>query len=380
MEAYLLSLRIGVFLLASLAAGVLPVPVAIADEGAQCKRALSRDGKLVDGADPRLVATACLAAAEHESDPVSHFMAGLIYEQGIGQPKDSDKAKLWYRRAALKGQPEAQLAMGRLAEANQTLDWALAWYAAAARNGHAAAGAEWLRLKTAAPAETWRAAIDSFSIEDSLGDVGNIAGSGSGIVLSDSIVLTNEHVIEYCDKVAVAPGFPAKVVAKDAARDLAVLKVATPVGKVATLATEAPIGAEDALITGGFPGTDLDDPTFAMTEGQRSKRDLGDAGDEYWLLTNQIGSGNSGGPLLDASGLVRGVVFASLPVTGIVKKSAPKGGKEGMAIHLDTVKGFLDQHRVSYRKAATGPVQPGDAAAMKSHAAAITALVVCLQD
>lgn len=351
-----------------------------ADAGAQCKRALGRDGKLVAGADPALVAKACLAAAEQNNDPLAQYLAGLIYEQGIGQKRDADKAKLWYRRAAFEGQAEAQLGMGRLAEATQTLDWALAWYAAAARNGNAAAGAEWLRLKTAAPAEIWRAAIDAFSIDDSLGGLGNIAGSGSGIVLSDSIVLTNEHVVEFCDRVAVAPGFPARVVAKDAARDLAILKVATPVGNVATLAATAAIGENDKLVTGGFPGTDADDPTFVMTEGQRSKRSLGDAAGDYWLLTNQINAGNSGGPLLDSGGLVRGVVFASLPVTGIVKKSAPRGGKEGMAIRLDTVTGFLDEHRVNYRKAATGPVPPGDTAGMKNHVAGITALVVCLQD
>lgn len=351
--------------------------LALADLGGQCRASLTLDGQLRDGADPGIVAKACLAAAEKNDDPLSQYMAGLVYEFGIGGSKDSMKAKNRYRGAANKGHAQAQLAMGRLSEKTRNLDWALAWYARAAMNKNAEAQAALLRLKTAEPREMWRAAMSALAIDDNDGGMGDVLGSGSGIVLGDGIVLTNEHVVEHCDRMSVAPGIPAKVVAKDAERDLAVLRTGIQVGAVASLATSPEIGADDRLFTGGYPGIGTDDPTFVVTEGKKSSRDLGKETADYWLLTNTINPGNSGGPLLDDSGLVRGVVFAALPVTGIVKKTAPKRAHEGMAIRLDTVKGFLDEHKVAYRTLAKGEV--AKAADMEKHIAAITVLVTCLQ-
>ena len=119
------------------------------------------------------------------------------------------------------------------------------------------------------------------------------------------------------------------------------------------------------------------EPTFVMTTGRRSERKVtGDDMDLYWLLTNQIDPGNSGGPLIDASGRVVGVVAAELPVTGIVKKSAPVGLKEGMAVRAGVVRAFLDRHGIAYRTVAQGSV-PKTAADMKRHAAAVSVLVEC---
>jgi S1-C subfamily serine protease len=369
-------LRLRSFLiLAALPLLLLTVRPGQANDNDSCRAAFTSDDRLRGNADPGLAAKACLAAAETSNDPKLQFMAGLVWEQGIGGKQDSVKAADWYRRAAEKGQPKAQLAMGRLAELRDDFGAALAWYGAAALKKNQSAQAAFLRLRIARPAAMWEAAEQAILIDDSLGDLADLAGSGSGIVLSDTIVLTNEHVVEHCDRMAVAPGLPAKVLAKDAERDLAVLQTTIPVGSAATLALAAEIGLEDTLFTGGYPGIGKADPTFMTTEGRRSARNIGKEGEEFWLLKNQIGPGNSGGPLLDSSGLVRGVVFASLPVTGIVKKSAPKGGHEGMAIRLDTVKSFLDQHKIAYTTGSVGPV--AYAGGITKHIAGITVLVEC---
>lgn len=347
-----------------------------ADAGDSCRASLSLDGQLRNGANPGDVAKACLTAAEANKDPVSQYMAGLIYEYGIGESKDSMKAKNRYRDAAYKGYAQAQFAMGRMFEESQAFDWALAWYARAATNKNQAAQAAFVRLKAAEPGDMWQAAMNAISIDDSQGGIGDIAGSGSGIVVSDNIVITNEHVVEHCDRMSIAPGIPATVVAKNAELDLAVLKTSFRTGGVAQFADQADIAFEDKLYTGGYPAANEDaDPDFAMTEGQRSKRDIGEESEKSWLLSNQVNPGNSGGPLLDSSGLVKGVVFASIPVTGIVKKTAPKRGHEGMAIRLDTIKGFLKQNGIAYQTASVGPVK--SAGDMEPHVADITVLVEC---
>ncbi|MBL8710983.1 MAG: trypsin-like peptidase domain-containing protein [Rhodospirillaceae bacterium] len=356
---------------------VAPSLVALADTDDQCNRSLSLEGQLVDGADPDQVAEVCLAAAEKGNAPIAQYMAGLIYEQGIGHPRDAGKAKTWYRRAAHKGEARAQFAMGRLAEAEGAFDWALAWYAAAARNRLGEGESAWLRLKVVAPDATWRATVHATSLSDSIGGLDDIVGSGSGIVVADRYVVTNEHVVAGCDRMSIAPGIPARIVASDADRDLAILKTEIAIGAVADLAGANEVAPGETLLTGGYPGIGDADPTFVMTEGRLSTRSVGKDADEFWLLTNTIDPGNSGGPLLDERGLVRGVVFASLPITGIVKKSAPKGGREGMAIRLDQVKAFLDEHTIAYRTAPIGPVK--QAAELKGHVAAITVLVACFE-
>jgi hypothetical protein len=63
-------------------------------------------------------------------------------------------------------------------------------------------------------------------------------------------------------------------------------------------------------------------------------------------------------------------------VTGIVKKSAPVGLKEGMAVRAGVVRAFLDRHGIAYRTVAQGSV-PKTAADMKRHAAAVSVLVEC---
>jgi S1-C subfamily serine protease len=355
-------------------------PAARADQAGQCMASLSLDGKLHSGADAAQVASACLGAANGGSVQ-AYYLAGLVLEQGIGTAKDPGKAESWYRKAAGKGQPQAQslaqFAIGRIAEAQGKHDIALSWYSRAALKGHARAAEALLRLRIEDPAAVFAAAEYTIIIDPSLGSDDDFSKFGSGIVIGNGVVLTNEHVVAGCSQMAVAPGLPAQIVATDPASDLAVIKTRIPLGDPAAIAPDDTLSAEMDLYTGGYPGVGTAEPTFVMTTGRRSERKVtGDDMDLYWLLTNQIDPGNSGGPLIDASGRVVGVVAAELPVTGIVKKSAPVGLKEGMAVRAGVVRAFLDRHGIAYRTVAQGSV-PKTAADMKRHAAAVSVLVEC---
>jgi len=366
------------FVLPVLLVILLGAPAARADNATQCTKGLSSDGKLHSGADAGKVAQACLAAAGN-GDAQAYYRAGVVLEQGIGGTKDAAKAENWYRKAADKGQVDAQLALGRLAEAESKPDRALGWYSRAALKNNKPAQEALQRLRIAKPKAMWDAAEFAIEIDPSLGTDANLTKSGSGIIIGPDLVLTNEHVVAGCTQMAVAPGLPARVLATDAAKDLAVIKTTIPLGTPIPFAPGDTLPMEMTLYTGGYPGLDSNAPTFVMTTGHLSSRKIGsDGAQDYWLLSNQIHPGNSGGPLFDDTGRVVGIVAAELPVTGIVKKSAPKGGREGMAVRSALARTFLDKNKIAYTTADKGPVTNA-AANMESHAAAATVLVECFE-
>ncbi len=98
------------------------------------------------------------------------------------------------------------------------------------------------------------------------------------------------------------------------------LRTSIKVGDNAVFATADEIGPDQEVYTAGFPGPDDTLPNFKMTTGKLANRTMGELEGAGWRLTNTVAPGNSGGPLMDASGRVLGVVVAHIPVTGIVKK------------------------------------------------------------
>jgi len=151
----------------------------------------------------------------------------------------------------------------------------------------------------------------------------SLVGHGSGFA---DLVLTNAHVVAPLAqdpnmRAGIVPsqgksGYFAKVVAFSPKNDLALLRLSEPGSlPTATLFTGAVTDGEDVYAV-GYPGnvdqaqglnpSDLMSPTVpvktrgAVSAGRSSK------GFETILHTAPIGSGNSGGPLLDACGRVIG--------------------------------------------------------------------------
>ncbi|MBW3084922.1 Serine protease [Austwickia sp. TVS 96-490-7B] len=148
---------------------------------------------------------------------------------------------------------------------------------------------------------------------------------GSGWVFARQLVVTNAHVVAGSRKVTVrhlSSRLPAKVVAFDAARDLAVLAV--PGLTAAPLALGEDLAHSDSAVVAGYPrGGPL------RVEAARVREVLDAKGDDiygqaqvqrkvYSLLAT-VQPGNSGGPLLSPDGKVSAVVFARSqddPLTG----------------------------------------------------------------
>lgn len=168
-------------------------------------------------------------------------------------------------------------------------------------------------------------------------------GWGTGfVVAADGHILTNHHVIKGGSKVSVRlPGskvpLPAKVLAEDSERDMALVKIEIPDGiklkPVRIAAAEVSRGAEIGVY--GFPGGEEMGKGLKFTWGHVS--DEPDQNEEkMYLLDCRVNPGNSGGPLCNNRGHVIGMV--TLKVGGFGMDSY------GMALPAKDLRAFLKEH------------------------------------
>ncbi len=183
-----------------------------------------------------------------------------------------------------------------------------------------------------------------------------IAGSyryGSGIVLDgQGHILTDNHVIANCPQLhAVAADgstSTATLAATDASNDLALLTTERRWPAWARFRDSRAIRPGETVVATGFPLGGLVSRDMAVTTGSLTTL-AGMQGDTRQLqFSAPIQPGNSGGPLLDDTGRVIGVVFATLSTAGA---TALAGGavpqNANFAIKSDTVREFLNANRVS---------------------------------
>jgi serine protease Do len=181
-------------------------------------------------------------------------------------------------------------------------------------------------------------------------------GLGSGFLIGDGLVLTNNHVVEIQDengprgkfrpmdeiKVVTdesAPGgareFKAKVIGNDPKADIALLRIeGKDVGslKYATLGDSDAIEVGDYVVAIGEPfGLQATVTTGIISAKERSQ--FGGAYSDYLQTDASINPGNSGGPLFNLKGEVVGINAAIISGANTI----------GFAIPIAVVKQILPQ-------------------------------------
>ncbi len=151
-------------------------------------------------------------------------------------------------------------------------------------------------------------------------------GSGSGSIIdAEGDILTNNHVIEGAQKVAVSFGgqknYAARVIGRDPDTDLAVIRLVETPRETLTI---VPLGDSDKLAVGqkvlaiGNPfGLDRTLTTGVISGLQRPIRARNNRPIEGAIQTDaSINPGNSGGPLLDSHGRMVGINSQILSPSG----------------------------------------------------------------
>lgn len=140
---------------------------------------------------------------------------------------------------------------------------------------------------------------------------------GTGFFISaQGHMLTNEHVIEGCRALFVhveGQRLNARLVRADETNDLALLRVdVREAPAFARFRSGAPIRPGDGVVVAGFPLQDVLQNGLNITTGNVSAT-VGLGGNTARMqITAPVQPGNSGGPLLDLSGNVVGVIVSGL--------------------------------------------------------------------
>src|SRR5216684_2883553 len=178
--------------------------------------------------------------------------------------------------------------------------------------------------------------------------------SGSGVAIGiQGEILTNSHVVENCAKITVQLSSnnsqTSLLVARDQKNDLAVIRIDTAPASVTAFRDGTPIRAGDTVVALGYPLTGLLASSANLSVGNVSA--VAGLGDDYryFQISAPVQSGNSGGPLLDASGHLVGIVTAKLNAVGIARFTGDIPQNVNFAIKAEVARAFLDSRGVKYQ-------------------------------
>jgi S1-C subfamily serine protease len=177
-------------------------------------------------------------------------------------------------------------------------------------------------------------------------------------------VLTNQHVVDDCEKVTVGDDtrkqVTANVLETDRRNDLALLKISSmkmasaetrslirklginlvPLASDGLLRSEGVELGEDVLVA-GYPYGEIFSNSIKVTKGIVSaNRGLGDDTGQF-QIDAAVQPGNSGGPIYDGNGNIVGVVVSQLNKMKFAKEIGSMPENVNFGIKASTVRQFL---------------------------------------
>jgi S1-C subfamily serine protease len=190
------------------------------------------------------------------------------------------------------------------------------------------------------------------------GGTGRTLSTGTGFVVAPGRAMTNHHVIDDCRGLrlrnAAGQEMPARVLASDRERDLALLEVPNEAGPPLPFRRDGNIRRGEGVVTYGFPLAGLLSSGPTLTTGEISAlAGLGDNQRQY-QISAPVQPGNSGGPLLDMSGNVVGVIVSKLNAQRVAQRTGDIPQNVNFAVKGTEALDFLRRNRVEPRL-----VEPG---------------------
>ena len=363
-----------------------------------------------------------------QGDAEYQYRLGVLYNFGMGVAKDGTQAVYWYRKAAEQGITDAQVLLGMMYQDGDGVaendTQAVYWYKKAAEQGHAKAqnylGGMYVsgegtaedyilaymwanlagakgedvdilkrylkdRMTRAQIAEAQRLSREwrpnQTKVNPGKATITTGKGknppdyTGSSFVISQSgHLLSNRHVVDGCTELR-AGGYKIKIIAEDSNNDLALLKLDQSVNTIASFREGRGARIGDKVVAAGFPLRGLLGSGLNVTFGNVSS--LSGTGNDSRMLqiSAPVNPGNSGGPLIDDSGHIVGIVTSKLNALLTAKATGDIPQGANFAIKSSIIRIFLDLNNVNYETARSR--SPRSSTVIADEAAKYTLLIEC---
>jgi TPR repeat protein len=267
----------------------------------------------------------------------AQYLLGVLLEKGLGVTKDLVLAHAWYNIAATNGYEKAT--SRRVAVTSQL-------------NAEELTEAQALAKGWKAGLELTRSNVSSSpGVTPGVGSGQRKTGTGTMFyVNADGMAITNSHVVAGCKEVKVEGNTEAAtVVTQDAVNDLALVKVAgAPKQFARVVADPAKTRQGEEIVVFGYPLNSVLSSGGNLTPGVVSAlTGLGNNTNQL-QITAAIQPGSSGSPVLNSKGSVVGVVSMKLSDAAMAKTTGQIAQNVNFAVNGQTLKSFLDAHKVTY--------------------------------
>jgi S1-C subfamily serine protease len=190
------------------------------------------------------------------------------------------------------------------------------------------------------------------------GKTGSYTGTGF-VISATGQIITNHHVIDGCigdikgNLTGSAPS-TLRVVSSDPANDLALLQGPADTFKRFAKIRDRSIRSGDGVTAIGFPFHGLLTSDFTVRTGIVSTLSGIKNDSRFLQISAAVQPGNSGGPLLDSSGQIVGMVAAKLSALAVLRATGTIPENINFAIKTGAIRDFLDNSVVPYETAAPG--------------------------
>ena len=180
----------------------------------------------------------------------------------------------------------------------------------------------------------------------------NTVSTGTGFFINSAgHLVTNNHVVESCSNIRVKGFGVANKVASDINNDIAVLKVNSGPKTFARLRDNSAVALGETVIVYVFPYAGTLSQDGNLTQGNILA--LSGLGNDIriYQISAPVQPGNSGGPILDSSKNVLGIVTSKLNAIAIAKATGDLTQNVNFAIKNSILKSVLEINGIAYTKA-----------------------------
>ena len=177
---------------------------------------------------------------------------------------------------------------------------------------------------------------------------GSASSSGTGFFVNNTDLVTAAHVIQGCTRLTLDNGTPLSLVASNGELDLAVLTASARSAAYLSLSATVNPKLGEQVTALGYPYLGSLSQGLTVTGGNVSAMQGIDGSRNEVMISAPVQPGNSGGPLLNASGAVIGVVVARVNDMTILKETGTLPQNMNFAVPNGPLTAFLHDSGVLF--------------------------------